>query len=345
MLLAIPAVTYIFISYAIFLQLFIAVACAYILNPAVRALEQKGISRVAGILIVFAGTLLICGSFVFFLAVSLGNEFSNIQLNLPSYIQHIYSITPSLLKGCFGIETPEKLAQVMNGMIQNARDAIPGMVRPVLQFLRSIFSMTIGAILTFLGYLIVPVYLFYLLLDFNKLADFIKSFVPERFLPSYGEKLDEIDAVLSGFVRGQMLVCTILAVLYSIGLYVIGVDLAIAIGTLAGATFIIPYLGTALGILLSVVMAALKYNDLLHPLLCAGWFSVVQLLEGTVITPKVVGNTVGLHPLVAIVALLLGGQLFGIVGMLLAVPFTAVLQVFLRSAATEYRNSEFYRNS
>jgi predicted PurR-regulated permease PerM len=89
-------------------------------------------------------------------------------------------------------------------------------------------------------------------------------------------------------------------------------------------------------------LALLKFNDLLHPLLCLGWFGFVQLLEGSIITPKIVGDTVGLHPLVAIVALLIGGQLFGILGMLLAVPIVAVLQVFLRTLAEFYRNSEFY---
>jgi predicted PurR-regulated permease PerM len=90
-------------------------------------------------------------------------------------------------------------------------------------------------------------------------------------------------------------------------------------------------------------MALLKFNDFLHPLLCLGWFGFIQLLEGAIITPKIVGNTVGLHPLIAIVALLIGGQLFGIIGMLLAVPVTAVLQVFLRSLVISYRESEFYR--
>ena len=131
--------------------------------------------------------------------------------------------------------------------------------------------------------------------------------------------------------------------LYSIGLYFIGIDLAIAIGTLAGITFIIPYVGTIIGIVLSIIMAFLKFHDILHPLLCLGWFILVQALEGAVITPKIVGDTVGLHPLVAIIALLIGGQMFGIMGMLLAVPVTAVLQVFLRSLADYYRNSDFYR--
>jgi predicted PurR-regulated permease PerM len=213
----------------------------------------------------------------------------------------------------------------------------------LLALLQKALTSTVGVLLALLGYLIIPVYLFYLLFDLPQLKTFIESYVPERFRPAYRTKLAEIDVVLSGFVRGQLSVCVILALLYSAGLYVIGIDLAIAIGTLAGATFIIPYVGTIIGICLSVAMALLKYNDIFHPLLCLGWFGFVQLLEGAIITPKVVGDTVGLHPLVAIVALLIGGQLFGVGGMLLAVPVTAVLQVFVRSLAEYYRTSEFYR--
>jgi len=247
------------------------------------------------------------------------------------------------IKRCLGVETADKLALRLSELLQQARSAAPDLLKPLLAFLQKTLTSTVDVLLALLGYLIIPVYLFYLLFDLPQLKTFIESYVPERFRPAYSKKLAEVDAVLSGFVRGQMSVCAILALLYSIGLYVIGIDLAIAIGTLAGITFIIPYVGTIIGICLSVVMALLKFNDILHPLLCLGWFGFVQLLEGAIITPKIVGNTVGLHPLMAIVALLIGGQLFGIIGMLLAVPVTAVLQVFLRSLAEYYRSSEFYR--
>lgn len=334
-----------YFSSAVFLQLFIAFALAYILNPAVTFLEKKGVGRIYGILAVFVFTLTVSAGFAMFMVVSVGGEFSRMQLNLPAYAHHLYEITPPAIKGYLNIETPEKLALRMNELLQQVRDFLPVMLKPMLSFLQKALTSTVSVMLALLGYLIIPVYLFYLLFDLPQLKRFIESFIPERFLGVYSEKLAEVDAVLSGFVRGQLSVCAILALLYSIGLYFIGIDLAIAIGTLAGVTFIIPYVGTIIGICLSVVMALLKFNDILHPLLCLGWFGLVQALEGMVITPKVVGDTVGLHPLVAIVALLIGGQLFGIFGMLLAVPVTAVLQVFLRSLAAYYRDSEFFRGA
>jgi predicted PurR-regulated permease PerM len=327
----------------VFLQLFIAFALAYILNPAVEFLEKKGIQRPYGILAVFCLSVIVCGGFTLFLVVSISGEFSSMQLNLPAYAQHLYEITPAAVKGYLGVETTDKLALRLAELLQQARVAAPDLLKPLLAFLQKALTSTVGVILALLGYLIIPVYLFYLLFDLPRLKMFIESYIPERFRPAYRAKLAEVDTVLSGFVRGQLSVCAILAVLYSLGLYFIGIDLAIAIGTLAGATFIIPYVGTIIGICLSVVMALLKFNDILHPLLCLGWFGFVQLIEGAVITPKIVGDTVGLHPLIAIVALLIGGQLFGIMGMLLAVPVTAVLQVFLHSLAEYYRDSEFYR--
>jgi predicted PurR-regulated permease PerM len=330
-------------SSTVFLQMFIAFALAYILNPAVVFLESRRVNRIISILLVFCTALVACAGFTFFLAVSISGELSNMQLNLPAYAQHLYEITPATVKTYLRIETPEKLTFRLNDLFQQARGMSPDLLKPVLVFLQKAFSSTVGLILAILGYFIIPVYLFYLLADWPQLKRFVESFVPEHYRSVYAEKLGEVDTVLSGFIRGQLSVCAILAVLYSIGLYVIGIDLAIAIGTLAGITFIIPYVGTIIGIVLSVSMAFLKFHDILHPLLCLGWFCLVQGLEGAVITPKVVSTSVGLHPLVAIVALLIGGQIFGLMGLLLAVPVTAVLQVFLRSLAIYYRNTEFYR--
>ena len=332
-------------SSTVFLQLFIALALAYILNPAVDALERRGLPRIPGILAVFALTLVAVSAGIIFMVSSVSQEFSSIQLNLPDYAQRLYEVVPPVAKVQLGIETPERLSLRLDELLRQARTSIPDLLKPAAAILKQAFSSTIGFILALLGYLIIPIYLFYLLADFSRLKLFLESYIPERYRHSYNTMLTEIDSVLSGFIRGQLTVCAILALLYSIGLYLIGIDLAIAIGTLAGITFIIPYVGTVLGVCLSVVMALLKFHDVLHPLLCLGWFGLVQALEGMVITPRVVGTSVGLHPLVAIVALLIGGQVFGLLGMLLAVPASAVLQVFLRSLSKWYRTTEFYQGS
>lgn len=342
-LITILITTIIWLSSTVFLQLLIAFGLAFILNPAVQFLEKRQVGRILSILIVFFSAIIIFVTFAGFFVFSLSRELTNMQLNLPGYAKHLYDITPEPAKIYLGIETQEKLTIRLTETINQAKDLSPDYIKTVLEVARKAFSSTISLILALLGYLIIPVYLFYLLADLPKFDQLVESMIPERLRSAYRNKLEEVFKILSGFVKGQLSVCAILAVLYSTGLYFIGIDLAIVIGTLAGAAFIIPYVGTIIGIVLSVIMAALKFRDILHPLLCLGWFCLVQALEGSIITPKIVGDTIGLHPLVAIVALLIGGQIFGITGMLLAVPVTAVSQVFVRSLFSWYRKSDFYR--
>ena len=327
---------------SVLIQLFIALALAYILNPLVKKLEKKGLNRTVSVLVVFSLSLLIIGTSTILLIYTVKSELANVQLNIPGYAKKLYELVPKEVKVQLNIDTPEKITEQLTRLTQESRSMALDMIKPALAWLQKAVTSTVGFVLNLLGYLIIPVYLFYLLVDMPLLLGWLKGLPPERFREKLSILASEIDTVLAGFIRGQLLVCAILAVLYSIGLWLIGIDLAIAIGTLSGAAFIIPYVGTILGIVLSMSMALLKFHDLLHPMLCLSWFIFVQLLEGTFITPKVVGDTVGLHPLIAIFALLVGGQLLGISGMLLAIPLAAVIKVFAARLLEYYRSSEFY---
>src|SRR5450631_2559407 len=152
-------------SSTVFLQLFIAFALAYILNPAVVFLENRRVNRIVSILIVFSTALVVCTGFTIFLTISISGELSNMQLNLPAYARHLYEIIPATIKSYLGIETPDKLAVRLNDLFQQARGMSPDLLKPVLAFLQKAFSSTIGLILALLGYFIIPVYLFYLLAD------------------------------------------------------------------------------------------------------------------------------------------------------------------------------------
>jgi predicted PurR-regulated permease PerM len=229
--------------------------------------------------------------------------------------------------------------------MESMRGASVDIFNEALVFLKNAFASTLSFILALLGYVLTPIYLFYFLKDAQQMKRVLRELTPERYRQRFVEKSGEIDEILSSFVRGQLSVCAILAVLYSIGLYFIGIDLAIATGTLAGITFIIPYFGTIIGIFFSMTLAALKFHDFLHPLLCLGWFGIVQGIEGGIITPRIVGEKVGLHPVVTILVLLIGGQLFGILGMLLAVPVSAVLKVGFLSLIDYYRSTTFFKGT
>jgi predicted PurR-regulated permease PerM len=158
------------------------------------------------------------------------------------------------------------------------------------------------------------------------------------------DKVRQMDTVLAAFIRGQLIVATVLGVLYSIGFLIIGIDLALLLGIVSGLLWIIPYVGTLFGILAGSAMALAKYGDLVHVGYVLGWIGAVQLLEGNVLTPKIVGHAVGLHPVVYILALIVGANLFGFVGMLVAIPVTAAMNVLVSTALEAYRNSYLYND-
>jgi predicted PurR-regulated permease PerM len=325
-----------------FLPVYIALLLAYFLDPAVSFLERKGIARPLSIALVFfamVSFLALLGSFFYF---SIKNEFQSVQINLPDYANRFYEWIPQTVKKYMGIETPEKAYQLVEARLQGLQGMSADLFQETFTIVKRAFASTLSFILAIVGYFIIPVYLFYFLKDLHGMETGIIGLVPGRFREVLKAKAAEINDLLSAFVRGQLTLVAILSFLYSLGLYFIGIDLAIAIGTLAGVAFIIPYLGTILGIILSIVMAVLKFHDLLHPALCLGWFGLVQLVEGSVITPKIVGDKVGLHPVITILSLLIGGQLLGIVGMLFAVPVAAILKVLCRSVVDKYRQSAYF---
>ena len=147
---------------------------------------------------------------------------------------------------------------------------------------------------------------------------------------------------MSAFVRGQITVCLVLAALYSIGLLLAGIDLALAIGLLAGALFVVPYLGTVVGIALASILCLMKYGIDIHLVYVALAFGIPQTIESWYLTPKVGGDKVGLHPLVVMIALLAGAGVAGIWGMMFAIPVTAVLDVLAREGLREYQNSAVF---
>ncbi len=329
----------------IVLPVVIALILAYLFNPLVTWVEKRGINRAIAIGLVFCLVLALLAAFVTFFAVSIRGELQSMRINLPEYADRLYGYIPQNVKVWFGIETPDKVYQRINAAMEAARGAYADIFREAFVIVKKAFASTFTFILAFFGYVLTPIYLYYILKDLPQMKAVLHELTPERYRPQLTVKAAEIHEILSAFVRGQLSVCAILAVLYSIGLYFIGIDLAILTGTLAGITFIIPYFGTILGIVLSMLLALLKFHDLLHPLLCLGWFGIVQGMEGSIITPRIVGEKVGLHPIVTILALLVGGQLFGILGMLLAVPVTAVLKVGLNSLLDHYRSTLFYTGS
>ncbi|MDZ4731932.1 MAG: AI-2E family transporter [Xanthomonadales bacterium] len=193
-----------------------------------------------------------------------------------------------------------------------------------------------------LNFVLVPVVTFYLLRDWDHMVAGIRKLLPSAIEPTVSVLAREIDVTLGAFIRGQFMVMMSLGLIYTFGLWAIGLDLAFAIGMLAGVLSIVPYLGTLVGVVAALLAAFFQFQDLVHPLLVLAVFVVGQSLEGMVLTPNLVGDKVGLHPVAVIFAVLAGGQLFGFLGILLALPVASALNVLLRYADGQYRASHLF---
>jgi predicted PurR-regulated permease PerM len=214
-----------------------------------------------------------------------------------------------------------------------------------LSFLKSLWSGS-QALVSIASLLVVtPVVAFYLLVDWDRMIAALDGWVPPRHRPVVRRLGREIDQAVTGFVRGQTLVCLILGSFYAVGLWLVGLNFGVLIGLIAGFLTFIPYVGTLTGFLLSVGVALVQFwpsSDWLHLGLTVGVFLIGQFLEGNVIAPKLVGESTGLHPVWLMFALLAFGTLFGFVGLLLAVPVAASIGVLVRFALARYLQSRLY---
>lgn len=217
------------------------------------------------------------------------------------------------------------------------------MANPVGKAIAGVFASALSFVAALLYLVLIPVLTYYFLDSFDDMKKGIADLIPVYARDTVLARLHEIDLAVAGFIRGQIIICLILAFLYSLGFVIIGIDLAIVLGTTGGLLFIIPYVGTAIALVGGIVMA-LAQGDVLAAVWVVLWIGVVQAAEGYILTPKIVGEKVGLHPVAYIIALMVGAKLLGFVGMLIAIPLAAAIKVMLSAAVEMYMNSELYRD-
>jgi predicted PurR-regulated permease PerM len=195
----------------------------------------------------------------------------------------------------------------------------------------------------FANLLIIPVVIFYLLRDWDKVTQGLHELLPRRNERAITQLLTECDDVLGAFLRGQLLVMLALVFLYSLGLTLMGLKMGLLIGLLAGILCVVPYLGFIVGIGAALIAAIFQFHDWLHCFYVILVFVIAQSIEASVLTPVLVGDRIGLHPVAVIFAILVGGHLCGFFGILLALPVAAVAMVFVRHLRQRYLHSQLYR--
>jgi predicted PurR-regulated permease PerM len=324
------------------------IALGYLLDPVVRRMQDVGLSRLVASLIILVAFIVVAALLLLVAAPALANQFANFAQKLPGYAMRLQALLVDqggALLDRYGGEWRASGWTISTEQIQKSVGDFVGQgAQWLLNFLRSLVSGG-AAIFSFLSFLVItPVVAFYMLVDWNKMVTTIDGWLPLQHRDALRAIATEINHALAGFIRGQSLVCLFLGLWYGLGLTLIGLDFGFLIGVIAGVLSFIPYVGSLTALVLSIGVSLVQgWPSLTLFLETLAVVLVGQFLEGNVISPKLVGGSIGLHPVWLMFALFAFGELFGFTGLLLAVPAAAALGVLARHLIGVYLKSSLYR--
>lgn len=311
---------------------------AYLLDPMVDKLQRLKLSRVGAMCLGgFLVILIVLPATILFFSM-LENQISYLLQATPKYLSLIMDKIRPVLQGL-----AERFPDLKGA---NLEEAVRGNIGNTLKVIGRIFSGLLSngfALINLISLiLITPVVTFYMLRDWDIFVAKFEGLLPKKSKKGIMDTLSEINVIIAGFIRGQLSVCLILGLFYSIGLKLVGLELGLLVGFIAGIISFIPYVGSITGFVIGCVLAFAQYGDVEHVMYVVGVFLVGQFLEGNFLTPKLVGESVGLHPVWVMFALLAGGVLLGFLGLMLAVPLAAIIGVLVRNAIKRYKLSSLY---
>lgn len=310
-------------------------AIAYFIDPVADRLEEWGLSRVAATAVITVASVLLFVIMIVMVVPALITQLVELIEIMPQLFQD--------LRAFIDQKFPSLLDRESNAhqMLTSLGDLLKSKTGELLQ---TVVGSAASAINIIVLLVIVPVVAVYLLLDWDRMIERIDALLPLDHAPVVRKLAAEIDAVLASFVRGMGTVCLILGTYYAVALMLVGLQFGLVVGFIAGLVTFIPYLGALIGGALAIGLAMFQFwGDWATIGLVAGIFAVGQVVEGNLLTPKLVGNSVGLHPVWLLLALSVFGALFGFVGMLIAVPVAAALGVLARFATDQYLDSRLYK--
>ena len=311
---------------------------AYLLDPMVDRLQKLKISRTVATLIVCFMTVLIVMPCIGLLFSMIENQIALLVKATPSYLSLIMEKIKPVLA-----DMNERFPDLKSANIEGLLKAnIGNGMKFAGKILKALMSNGFALINLISLLLIMPVVTFYMLRDWDSFVKKVEALLPKKSRKGIMEAFKEIDKIIAGFIRGQLSVCLILGLFYSIGLKLVGLELGLLIGFIAGIISFIPYVGSITGFILGCVLAFAQYGDITHVLYVVAVFMLGQFVEGNFLTPKLVGESVGLHPVWVMFALLAGGVLLGFLGLMLAVPLAAIIGVLVRYGVKRYKQSSLY---
>ncbi len=324
---------------AILLPFVAGMAVAYLLDPICDRLESAGLSRTWATAVVTLVFLAVIVLLILLVGPLIVGQVSGLIDRLPSYIEGLRGQFSTLLAAVEARLSPEVMARVRETLADSSGRIVSWATKLLGGLLMggAAFANLLSLIF------ITPVVGFYLLRDWDHLVQRVDSWLPRDAAATVRAPAGLIDRTLAAWVRGQLTVCLVLGAIYAAGLTLAGLDFGLVVGLLAGLLSFVPFVGAAVGLIGSVGLALVQFDDWTRVAIVAGIFVAGQALEGNFLTPRLVGDRVGLHPVWVIFALLAGGALFGFVGMLLAVPVAATVGVLARFLLARYLESEIYR--
>lgn len=323
----------------------VAAILAYLGDPLVDRLETlqwRGwcLNRTLAVIVVFSGIIFTIAALLVVIIPALEYQIGEFIDKLPSYLNWINkAVIPDLQKYFGRSIRPLREEQLLN-MIRNHWQN-GGVGENLLESVSHSGAVLIGWVMNLV---LIPVITFYLLRDWDELVRRIHDLFPRRAAGTVAKLAAEADDVLGAFMRGQFYVMLALGGIYSFGLWLVDLELALVIGMMAGLVSFVPYMGAITGIVFACMSALLQFQDAMHLVPVVAVFAVGQSIEGMLLTPWLVGNKIGLHPVAVMFAVMAGGRLFGFLGVLLALPVASVVMVLLRHIHERYTFSGFYSN-
>ena len=324
---------------SVLLPFVVGIVMAYFLDPAVnRTVKTLKISRSWATTLILGGFLLILLPIIALLGSMAFSQISDFLSNLPQHIDG------SVKKVKFWLEqAKEYIPALGTGNFSNLWQGHQGeSVKPLVNVVKKIAENGFALVNVLSLLLISPVVAFYMLRDWHDFTGKIYALVPKKHKKAVKDGVEAVNRIISGYLRGQLLVCVVLGSFYSLGLWLVGLKLGVLVGFLAGMISFIPYVGSISGFLMAIVLVVSQYGTLPKILAVIAVFGVGQFLEGNFLTPKLVGENIGLHPVWVMFALLAGGVLLGLLGMIIAVPVAACIGVLLRFMVNQYKKSAIY---
>ncbi len=312
---------FLYLVRGLLLPFVLAIVLVYLLNPLVERMEKRGSPRVAAILMLYLGVIIVVTSLLMYGVPRMVNQLEKLVETIPTYTDQVEQLVNQIQQRFANSAMPPGVQQIVDERITWVELKVMEMVRKAIDLLLGILSN--------LFYLaLAPVLAFYIMKDLKELKQWAISQFPRKCYADVLRLAGEIDQVFSNFVRGHLTVVLIVGVLTSLAFALIGLEFGVMLGIIAGLAELIPYFGPLIGAVPAVALALLQSQWLAVKVIIV--VAIIQQLEGNVLSPKILGDSIGLHPLAIIVTLLAGGHLFGIAGMLLAVPLAAIARILVK---------------